>query len=279
MKSRSFILFGFASGITSLALAIAVASAWQRAGSDLDRWLLACVSVAIVLAVHWLPGLFRRSFWIIWPVWVICFLCAVWGHVWFFSQTGRDASEIRAASSAQMLAMREQRETLESALRFNKARSAATVASILARTTDPQLRSALEIELTESKRANEQRARLVALAAETTVTAMTDPVLSRVTAMTGISAEAFSLVMNVGLATLLEFLGMLLWREVLRGQDVSAHIPDMQVVSAPVIERLRMAVRNGECDTTVTGIRQFLACSQARAMQLRRELMQIETPA
>ena len=188
---KAAITRAFALVVTGLAVSMAVASAWQRAGAEADRWLLAGLSAVIVLAVHLMPALLGRLLrLVVWPVWCLCFLAALWGHIWFFANASHGAAEGRAASSAQVRAVQEQRRTIEAALAENKARSAATVAGILARTKDPKARAALEIELTEGKRANELRAQLVALSGQEAAAATTDPVVSGLTEITGLPVAA-----------------------------------------------------------------------------------------
>jgi len=118
----------FAVIVTGLAVSMAVVSAWHRAGADVDRWLLAGLSAVIVLAVHLLPALLGRlSRLVVWPVWCLCFLAALWGHIWFFANASHGAAENRAATSAKAQAIQEQRTAIEAELAANKARSAATV--------------------------------------------------------------------------------------------------------------------------------------------------------
>ena len=70
-----------AAGVTFTAAGMAAVAAWERGGTLLDRVLLVSMSAIIVLAVQLLPALSRRS--IVWPVWIGCLLCAMYGHLTF----------------------------------------------------------------------------------------------------------------------------------------------------------------------------------------------------
>lgn len=155
------------------------------------------------------------------------------------------------------------------------------MASILARTTEPEARVALEIELTEGRRANELRAQLVALrTAQASSQTQTDPAMTRVQAITGLPAELLNLTVGVMLATLVEIMGMLLWLAAMGSKPVA---PVVESIAGSVAEvspdqdadlaRLRLAVNRGDCLPTLASIRQYLRCGQARAMRLRRELV------
>ncbi len=261
----------FAVAVTGLAVSMAVVSAWQRAGAEVDRWLLAGLSSVIVLAVHLLPALLGRfSRLVVWPVWCLCFLAALWGHIWFFANASHGAAEGRAASSAKASAMQEQRAAIEAELSQNKARSAATVAGILAGTKDPQRRAALEIELAQGKRANDLRARLTALTDQEAAGAEVDPVVARVTAVTGLPIEALNTWSGVVIAMLLEVLGSLLWVAALSGQ---AGARQGQPDDADMVERLYAALENSEISPTAEDVCKFIGgCNHDTAHRLLRGL-------
>lgn len=114
---QAFITRAFAVVITILAVAMASASAWQRAADGFERWLMVGLAAAVVLAVHLLPallsGLHRL---IVWPIWALCFFVALWGHVWFFANAGYGAAESRVETSAQAKSTALQIQTIENAL-------------------------------------------------------------------------------------------------------------------------------------------------------------------
>ncbi len=261
----------FAVIVTGLAVSMAVVSAWNRAGADVDRLLLAGLSAVIVLAVHLLPALLGRlSRLVVWPVWCLCFLAALWGHIWFFANASHGAAESRAATSAKAQAIQEQRAAIGAELAANKARSAATVAGILARTKDPKARVSLEIELEQGRRANDLRARLVGLTDQEAAGAEVDPVVARVTAVTGLPIEALNTWSGVVIAMLLEVLGSLLWVAALAGQVVARQgQPD----DADMVERLYAALENSEISPTAEDVCKFIGgCNHDTAHRLLRGL-------
>lgn len=102
-----------------------------------------------------------------------------------------------------------------------------------------QRRVALEIELAQGKRANDLRARLTALTDQEAAGAEVDPVVARVTAVTGLPIEALNTWSGVVIAMLLEVLGSLLWVAALAGQSVARQgQPD----DADMVERLYAAL-------------------------------------
>ncbi len=291
---RKFLTIFFSVAITFLAVSMAIVSAGQRATEPLDRWLLSCIAVIIVVAVHLLPALLRqRSGWVVWPVWSLCLIMALVGHAGFFTNASQAAAEARSGQSASARAIAAQRQEMEQTLATIKARPLAVVASLYARTTDDSKRSALAAELAESKRAAALRDRLVTLSESQSNTLVTDLVTVRVIAVTGISAEVVSLALSLLGALLVELLGMLLWREALNGQEstpraasllvngdgqcVASNAQPVELIEARTelsqLDRLRLAIERGECSTRVQDIRSYLACGQAKAAELRRALV------
>lgn len=271
-KMQDAITRAFAIIVTCLAVGMAIVSAWQRADTDTNRLLLAGLSAVIVAAVHLLPALLGRfSRLAVWPVWFLCFLAALWGHIWFFASATHGAAEGRAASSIQAKAVQDQRTDIEAELAANKARSAATVAGILAKTQDAQARAALEIELAQGKRANDLRARLTAISDQGATVAATDPVVARVTAVTGLPIEALNIWSGILIAMLLEVLGSLLW--VAAMADTSRQKANWGT-DADMIERLYAALENSEISPTTEDICKFIGggCSHDVANRLLRDL-------
>lgn len=294
MRKVLTVLFSLA--ITFLAVSMAIVSAGQRATDPLDRWLLSCIAMIIVLAVHLLPALLRqRSGWVVWPIWLLCLIMALVGHTGFFTNASQASAEARASQSASARAIAAQRQEMEQTLVTIKARPVSVVAAQYARTTDVARRSALAIELAESKRAAALRDRLVTLSSSEASTPITDLVTARVTAVTGVSAEGVSLSISLLGSLLVELLGMLLWREALTGQEPTLHAASLIVKEGEQCEasgaqrveliearnellqldRLRLAVERGECSTRVQDIRSYLSCGQAKAAELRRALIAI----
>jgi hypothetical protein len=267
---------------TALAAAMAGVSSWQRADGMLERILWSWLALTAVTVVHFLPALMRQAL-VVWPVWTIGFCFLLYSHFSFFFTTGQRAVEVRSAQSEHARGVRDKRSLIEAELATIKARPAATVAAQLARASTPERVQALQIELDEARRVAKLREKLFSLADEATVTAITDPVAARLAAVTGVTPAAIGTLVNVIGALLVEVVGMLLWREVLRREKNAPETgvdarEDLQISVAqpstemPDLYRLRRAIERGECKATVAGIRVYLGCGTERAMKLSREL-------
>lgn len=297
MKARRTLTLALAVGVLLVALGMAAVSAWGRGFGLLDKSLMVALAVAVVAGVHLLPALCRSL--AIWPLWLACFVVAVYGHAGFLLQAGERVATARHAPQAQAQALIEQREAIGQALANIKARPVAVVAAQLARTHNPNRRQALSIELGQAHKAAALRDELVTLAQKRAEDArhggVTDPVTKGVAAVTGLSVQAVTLTVAMVTAALLELVGVVLWRAALRPEPVAkpelvapvaaqavnvGHAPVMvataqpEPVQAPAdpVALLREAVGRGEVALSVRDIRRFLSCSQARASELRREL-------
>jgi len=293
--------------VTLTAACMAAVAAWERGGTLLDRVLLVSMSAIIVLAVHLLPTLSRR--WIVWPVWMGCLLCAMYGHLTFLIHASAHAEENRAQHSALTVGTERQIEvTRESLARIN-ARPVATVAAELAVTRDNRQRAALRAEIAEGRRAealDDELVKLYGISTVARVTRETDPVTVSLAEVTRYSDGAVTVVIGMTFSVLTELVGALLWYEVLRhpdrgeGQPRTANTADVTEgvtslaeavtrfikTEAPVtaaasavttelsgqVAPVINAIKIGKCRPTVAGIRKYLGCSQARASELRREL-------
>jgi hypothetical protein len=260
-------------------LLMAGAAAWQRSETPLDRALLLALSCVTVSAVHLLPSLTKSR--AMWPLWVGCFVLAVYGHAGFFAFAGIKAGEARASQSVQAQAIKTQQARITDTLGTIKARPLAQVAAQLSRTTAQDRREALAVELSEAKRAAALRDDLLRLEAELGSNAtVTDPVTAQIASVTGANTQAVALVLNLGAAALLELVGMVMWIELTTTQCRTdrdslgdTHTQERQPNPPTALEVLREAVTAGKCKPTVTGIRQFMQCGQAKASELRRELV------
>lgn len=258
---------------------MAGAAAWQRSEAPLDRALLVALSCVTVSAVHLLPSLTKSR--AMWPLWVGCFVLAVYSHAGFFAIAAERAGEARASQSVQAQNIKAQQARITDTLDTIKARPLAQVAALLSRTTDQNRREALTVELSEAKRAAELRDSLLKIETELGSHAATvDPVTAQIASVTGANTQAVALVLNLGAAALLEALGVVLWLELTTAQGRTdrdslddTHAQERQPHTPTALEVLREAVTAGKCKPTVMGIRQFLQCGQAKAMELRRELV------
>lgn len=265
----------FLAGFTTLtALAMAAAAAWDRGETALDRALLVAMAVTICAGTHLLPALSRRR--ITWLLWTACLLGTIYGHLTFFTHAALRAGVVRAQHSEQVADAARQIETTREALASIKARPVATVAAELARTKTERRRQALMEELIEAKRAARLLDGLVGTTAAVPATrtaARADPVMSRLVVVTGSSEAGIALAVGIGFAILLELTGTFLWCEVFRqrhGQAPERINADARAHDS--LDDLRDAVAAGLCRPTVAGIRVFLGCGQARALEMRRTL-------
>lgn len=293
--------------VSSLAIALAWTGAQQRSITEDGKLLQACVAVIFVVLVHLLPTLLRRLHpLVLWPVWLLCLSQACFWHASWFYLSAESAAEVRLAGSAAARAMAQERADIEKVLETIKARPVATVAAQLARTTDPDRREALALELTEARRAASLRDRMVAVSGTppgtTKVHSGTPEYGTGTVADTRLESGTqldIQLVMSVVAAVLVELLGALLWFAALRRDDdvevvakpvtVSTPTVVQQVVNfmaAPIsqpvqaagvvvfdeVADLRAAIVRGECRGSVRGIKEYLGCGQEAATRLKRAL-------
>ena len=290
--------------VTGLAIALAWVSAQQRATTESDRLLTACVWVVFASGVHMLPVLRHRVLQLVlWPVWLLCFSLAGYGHASWFYLSAESAAEAREAGSAAVVAAARERAAIEKTLSTIKARPVAQVARQLSLTSDPDRRAALADELAEARRAAGLRDRLVMVSGYTPGTSGVHPSTREVHPSTGastVTSTGVTLVMSVAAALLIEVLGALLWSVALGGDDdekdraparaepVQHVVQQMVNVLAPIMSRpaqvsavevvddlaeLRAAVARGECKPSVRGIREDMCVGSARAAQIRQQLI------
>jgi hypothetical protein len=279
--------------VTMTAASMTAVAAWDRGGTMIDKALLVAMSVVIVLAVHLIPALSRRP--AAWLVWTGCLFCAIYGHLTFLTHASLRAGETRAQQSALAVGTEKQIEEAREALAETKARPVAIVAAELAISSNWRERAALRAEITEGKRAEALRDELVRLSGVSTtaqVTGAADPVTARLAEVTAHSEGAVAAVIGMTFSVLIELVGALLWYEAMRGpkeavtvrspEEIKIVVPDNieELVDAGAtddvtdpVTALTKAIQAGKCRGTVAGIRGYLNCSQARAMELRRELV------
>ncbi|CAG4911605.1 hypothetical protein [Paraburkholderia saeva] len=161
---------------------------------------------------------------------------------------------------------------------------------------------ALDVEVTETQRQEATADRLTVQqdrATELRDSMRADPVTSRVAAFVGIAAARIDLLSGLAFAAVLESVACLLWFVVLQARDpmtVSAVAPPQTVPVAvsnevvttghtPAVElvtlqqdghesevtRLAGEIAAGRVRATVSDIRRYLGCSQAKATALRRQ--------
>lgn len=256
--------------VTSTAVTMTAIAAWDRGGTIADRAVLVAMSVVIVVAVHLLPAMSRRP--ATWLVWVGCLVGAIYGHLTFFTNSTLRAADVRAQQSVLAVNTARQIETTREAMDQIKARPVALVAAELALSEDRRERAALREEIAQGKRAQVLQDQLVRLSAVsiTAQTPVTDAVTARLSQVTGWNESQVAIAIGLTFSILLELIGALLWFEAFRREGNSVTLESN--IGNDVVTMLRDAVTAGECQKSVRGIREFLGCSQAQAMELRREL-------
>ncbi len=259
----------FAILVTSTATVMSAVAALERGGTILDRVLWVAISVAVCLGSHLIPSIIKTRW--SWLLWMFCLLGTVYSHITFLTYSSLRAGDERSNHSIQKADVERQIQITREALSSISARPIATVSEQLAITTGWRNRTALQAELSEAKRAAALQDNLVMLASSATVTreaTATDVVTGRIAKITGGNEASINLVTGLFYSSLLEFMGALLWYQVLR---------DHQLTSTRSVERnslaaLELAVRTGGIKSTVKEIRTYLRCSQGRAMELHRTL-------
>ena len=234
----------------------------------------------------------------------LAFFAAANGH----AGEARAQRQIAAAASMPMEARAVARPLAvvsaeRATVRGDIARLQATAASCrncplgAARITALQQRAeALDVEEQEARRAirQDESARAAALSRAAGVDqARLDPAARLFAAATGAHAETVLLVTQLVAVICLELVGCVLWLRVasLRSAPCAATLPANPplapaVTARPEIsneashgaspaddDRVAAAVRRGDLKPTVAAIRQFVGCSQARAMTIRRRLL------
>lgn len=267
----------FACVVTATAMGMAAVAGWDRGGSGIDRALLVALSITICLGTHLIPALSRRK--VAWVLWAGCLVGTVYGHVTFFVNSSIRAGLVHAQTSSEVTGTERQIEVVREALSQISARPIVTVTADLSRTRHWRRRRELQLELAEAERAarlSDELVQLSATATEVAVTAKENPVTRGVATVTGGNPASIDLAIGVGLAILLELVGALLWVEVLRRPPQTRSHEGNSLAVPDVLAELREAVGSGRCKPTVAGIRKFVSCGQARAVELRRCLLSPE---
>ena len=257
--------------VTLTAMSMAGAAAWDRGGNAIDRVLLVALSFAICAGAHLIPALSKRN--LAWILWGCCLIGTVYSHLTFFTHASLRAGDYQAQHSVQVIGTAKQIEAANEALAEIKARPIAIVGSDIANSQDWRQRRALKLELAEAHRAATLRDELLHLAGTATkaeVTESSDPVTARLSTVTGSSEASIGLAVGLGFSILLELVGALLWYEALQHPKGIHAAPCAPIVVPDSIATLQIAVADGRCKATVAGIRAYLGCSQAKALELRR---------
>ena len=291
---------------TLTAACLSVMAGWQRGGFLAERVLWIAVGVVLVVAAHLLPALCRPFGWRIRVIgavlWIGCMAATCYGHAVFFLLAQKHAGEVRAAAVTQSVTLGRNLAEIAS--------DRAGVVARLARVTErrcaepcPSLRieratlaAKLEALDTESAEARRQEAAQDRATAERDA-AKADPVTGTLTAF-GIASGRVDLVAGLAFAAVLEAVACFCWLLALRPVEsrkpntgaavtpvtavshamTEAPIDPAQPVEPAVIEasddvtRVTTEITEGRLRATVTDIRKYLGCSQARAAAVRKQL-------
>jgi len=274
--------------LTATAVLMAAFSAMDRGGSVSDRVLLVVISVVITILAHLLLSLTRNK--LAWLLWLGCLAVTIYGHTVFFTNSINRAGEQAVRHSLQSQEIDRQIEFITHAIAGIVARPVTVVSNELSVTRGYRKRQALKNELIEAERAVSLSERLLALTSQASDVKRTqshEQVAWLLSKVTGSSVSLVTLIISISLASLVEFVGALLWYEVIRvgdargfpykaslvANDQVSGLHDRAATEESQMEKLVTAIKAGACKPTVASIRSFLGCGQAKAAELRRQLV------
>jgi len=274
--------------LTATAVLMAAFSAMDRGGSVSDRVLLVVISVVITILAHLLLSLTRNK--LAWLLWLGCLAVTIYGHTVFFTNSINRAGEQAVRLSLQSQEIDRQIEFITHAIAGIVARPVTVVSNELSVTRGYRKRQALKNELIEAERAVSLSERLLALTSQASDVKRTqshEQVAWLLSKVTGSSVSLVTLIISISLASLVEFVGALLWYEVIRvgdargfpykaslvANDQVSGLHDRAATEESQMEKLVTAIKTGACKPTVVSIRSFLGCGQAKAAELRRQLV------
>lgn len=283
---------------TSTAVCMSVLAGWQRGGWLSERLVWVAIGVVLVVSAHLLPALCRSA-----PIavrgigsllWLCCMAAASFGHATFFLLSQSHSGDLRVASTPIAIApvhrsltavMADRASVTGQLAQANARRCMGDCTGLHGRRAGLTARlEALDAEAGEIRRyqAIEDRD-------ETRLDAVRrDPVTARLTVLFGTAGSTLDLLVGLAFAAVLEGAACLLWWTALlpSGQisvtdSLAVAVADMSVPKplpvAPELEtevtKLIRDIQAGIVMPTVSGIRQHLHCSQAKAAALRRQLV------
>jgi hypothetical protein len=237
---------------------------------------MVALSVAVCTGAHLLPAITRRK--LGWVLWVLCLLATVYAHICFLSYAGQHANRLRGEQSTLSTGTREQIEATRRALTSLTTRPVSVISAEISASDNWKIRRALSEELKEARKAQSYKDELIRLegvATEAEVTTGMDIVTARIASVTGSNEASVSFIVGLLLAFVLEFLGALLWVEILSPQGNEGTPKIEQATLLDPVETLIADMRAGKLRPTVKAIRKHLGCSQLRAMEVRKQYFSI----
>ena len=294
MGYKKLITICLALFVTGTSMMMVTLAAMDRGGSTSDKVLLVMMSAALAALVHLLPALSKNR--LAWVLWAGCFMATTYSCLIFFTNASVRASEVRAQNSMGSQDVERQILTIKNERDFITARSVTEVTALLNITQDWKTRVTLKNELAEARRRislTDQLIKLNEKAENAHFTQSNDRVTALLAVATGSSDAQISLLIGLAFAVLIDLTGVMLWREILvqsnvsidRETEITADVftSNQPTESVPVaielpadqiIRELQQAIANGVCKSTVSAIRVFAGCGQARASELRKRLLE-----
>jgi hypothetical protein len=260
--------------VTGVALVMSGVAGWYRGSSLLDCMLLISISIAICSGCHLIPSISKSP--LAWTLWGCCFIGALYGHLTFFSYISLRAGEYRSEHSVQVARLEQQIDAARDAFKSINARPLALVASELAVTENWQRRSALKVELLEAKRAaalQDEIVRLLAVTRVAEVTSATDPVTAGIAKVMGATEQSIAVFAALGFSALIEIFGAFLWYQSFNESRGQTRLISNSLGESESVVNLKNEIASGKIKPTVKAIRASLRCSQDKAMQVRRRIV------
>ena len=292
-----------ASAATGTALGMSALAGWQRGGWLVERIAWIAIGVVLVLNAHLLPAIgqlagasARRVGRLLWAA---CMVAAAYGHATFFVWSQQHAGEVRAAvvATTGMTGLSADGSSgvpgggrALSVIAADHAKVVAALASATARSCRadcPGLKArqaalaatleALDVEAQEARRrqaAEDRQLQAQQRLATRSDAARHDPVMSTLAAWLGGTPLDVELLGALVLAVALEGVACYGWFLVLvaRPGVVSEPVRHGPTATDTELGRVQRAIADGQIRPTVVEIRRHLGCSQAKALQLRRQV-------
>lgn len=285
---------------TGIAMLLSILAGLERGGLPAERTAWVAIGVLLAIAAHLLPALCRgarlshRALGML--IWTGCMTATCYGHAVFFLMAQQHAGDLRAnavivpasvtPTGRDLAAIANARANLVAELahaRSNRTVLRARIAALDAEATEAQRREAATDRITAAQeRADTRRDEL-----------RSDPVTGRLATLLKIPTSRLDLLTGLLMAAVLECVACLCWSLALdrspithalktasRGHgagSVTASVTEPVTVGVTDRERVAEAISTCKVRCTVAEIRRFLGCSQARAMELRRELARTES--
>jgi len=200
----------------------------------------------------------------------------MYSHLTFFSYISLRAGENRLEHSVQVARVEQQITAARDASKLIIARPLATVASELAITKNWRKRNALAVELSEAKRSaalQDEIVRLLAATRVAEVTTATDPVTAGIAKVMGTTEQSIAIFSALGFSALIEIFGAFLWYQSFKGHHEKTRLLSNSPVENESVVSLKYEIAAGKIKPTVKAIRVSLRCSQAKAMEVRRKIV------